>query len=134
MNISPIITAIVISSLISFTGCSNSNPDLITKDIEVTGTITGDLCEGVGKCIPFLVIYPAGLSFEYSDWVKVKPLFGQEVRISGDIVSEIEVYSCEDDYFDGMQHPINEKCDIPDLKYYETNTYLKVNSIEQIQQ
>ncbi|MCK5039832.1 MAG: hypothetical protein KAR87_02595 [Candidatus Aenigmarchaeota archaeon] len=125
------IIALLLISSILISGCSNSK--IITQDIEISGKIYGNLCNGAGKCIESLVIFPQGFNFDYSDWNKVKPYFNKTVKIKGDLISEVDIYSCEEDYFDGSQHPVNEKCDIPGMKYYTTNTYLKIDSIELIE-
>lgn len=122
-----VIILLLLASIL-FVSCSNSS--LITKDVEFTGKVLGDLCNDTGKCIPHLEIFPQGFSFDYSDWAKVTPYYNKNVKVKGDLISNIEVYSCEDDYNDGLQHPINEKCETPGVKYYKANTYLKINSIE----
>lgn len=126
----PTITIILLLlSLIFITGCYNSK--LITKDVKVTGFIYGIQCNGSGKCIESMAISPQDFSFDYSDWNKVKPYFNKNVSIKGDLISEITIYSCKD-YNDGLQHPVNEACEIPGVKYYQSRTYIKVDSIEPI--
>jgi hypothetical protein len=110
--------------------CGCANPNLTTKDIEVTGTITGDQCNDGGKCIEFYTIIPQNIEFQYSDWDKIKPYFEKKVTIKGDLISQVNTYSCKDDYHDGMQHPINHRCEIPGMKYYVAKTYLTIDSIE----
>ncbi len=126
-----IIWLFLLFCVILISGCSNSK--LLTEEIEISGLISGEQCNGREKCIDSLVIFPQGFNFDYSDWNKVQPYFNKSVKIKGDIISEIDIYSCEEDYFDGSQHPLNYKCEIPGLKYYTTNTYIKVDSIELVE-
>ncbi len=116
--------------VLCFTGCSNSK--LITKNLTITGTIYGQSCDnGIrGKCIENYNIFPDGFTFHHNDYNQVRPYLNKTVTIKGNLISEINVYSCEEDYNDGLQHPINNICKYPQVKYYEATKYFDIETIE----
>ncbi len=126
------VSILLLIVLVFITGCSNSK--LITKDIEITGNIKGNLCEQPVKCIPFVRIEPPslfGLDLEFDDMEVVKPYINQNktVKIKGDIISMVDVVSCA-----GRMDQISDpNCEaFANLKYYTAKRYIKVESIELI--
>jgi len=122
-----VILLVFVSILLA--GCSNA--PLVNEDITLSGIVLGSDCEGVGKCVDTgYFLYPMGIAFDRADWEEVKPFLNKTVAVTGDLTSTVNLFSCEADYFDGMQHEVNYVCEgLEDVSYYETHTYFHVKEI-----